>query len=298
MDNYTHRDIINWLLKAFPVAGVVGKEVNFPCPQCQHSSFYFNVRKRRGYCHRDSCHWKPSLDNLISVALFSPERNSGPVDYLEDTTEESNDPVTLPDGTKRVVDMENGIANDPASLMALYKRKLTISDIVRFKLRSDYRRIYVPVYENGVLVQYVSRFINRGNPPEKFFDVNIKPKYLYHPRSHINNYFLGWDECKYWEKLTLVENTFVSIWLRNVLNCTTNFGSNLSDRQVQKIVKSKVKSVVLLWDWGAEESSERALKKLRRAGVPTQLVILSEAKPQPDDHCLEYLVERINEIRP
>ena len=81
-----------------------------------------------------------------------------------------------------------------------------------------------------------------------------------------------------WDKLVLVENTFVSMWLRD-LNCTTNFGSHLSDVHVDKLVRSKVKHVTFLWDEGA--NAQKAQRKLKEAGVPSTVIFI---KGQPDDH--------------
>lgn len=116
-----------------------------------------------------------------------------------------------------------------------------------------------------------------------------KLRYKYAPGVKTNNYIFGWDECTLWPELTLVENTFNSIWLRNHINCSTNFGSHLSDRQIELIASSKaIKTVLLLWDEGAEISAQKAVKRLRNAGIAS---CLARIKGQPDNHSLETLVE-------
>ena len=139
-------------------------------------------------------------------------------------------------------------------------------------------RVYVPVYYKEKLVSYVGRDI-----------LGLTPyRYKYPKGSKISEHFLGWDEAKLWNKLTLVENTFVSIWLRNYLNCTTNFGSHLSEKQIEKIKKMKhLESVAIMWDKGAEERAENACLKLACLGIPAAYARL---KGQPDDYTLEEII--------
>lgn len=129
--------------------------------------------------------------------------------------------------------------------------------------------------EEGRVVQYVGRLVEGDG---------LRYKYA---RKHVQKYIFGWSESKLWNTLCLVENTFNSIWLRESLNCTTNFGSNLSPRQINMIKSSHAKSVVLLWDEGTGAACRKAVKALRKVGVPAAFVSMNG---QPDDHPLSNLV--------
>ena len=94
----------------------------------------------------------------------------------------------------------------------------------------------------------------------------------------------------------LVENTFVSMWLRD-LHCTTNFGSFLSDTHVDKIVHSNVKHVTFLWDGpdvngkGAADP-QKAQRKLKKVGVPSNIIYI---EGQPDDYNKTKIEELLND---
>jgi hypothetical protein len=109
---------------------------------------------------------------------------------------------------------------------------------------------------------------------------------LYKKGAKTGLYILGWEECELWERLSLIENTFVSLAFRQDLASTTVFGSNLSDTQADMIAKSKVKEVAILWDEGAEKKAEKAVKKLHSRGVKAAYWIILR---QPDDYPRELL---------
>jgi hypothetical protein len=118
-------------------------------------------------------------------------------------------------------------------------------------------------------------------------------KYLYHAGAKTGIYILGWDECELWGRLSLIENTFVSLSLRQSIQATTVFGSNVSDTQADMIARSKIKEVAILWDEGAEKKAEKAVKKLHSRGVRASYWII---KGQPDDHPVETVKEWANAV--
>lgn len=269
--------IEDWLIKAFEVKNIKNNEANFPCPKCSHESFYFNINKKIGFCHRASCHSKITLKQLISHVGYPPE--SSPYGPRIVQNGRSTSDLTLPSCALKIT--------DPETIEALGKRGVSKADIGRFDIRASKSYIYVPVFFEGKLVQFVSRRINRIGK-DWFKDI---PKgvlrYKYAKAEKISNFIFGWGECKFWEQLVLVENTFVSIWLRD-LGVTTNFGSNLSDKQIDLIVHSNIKQVIFLWDEGAD--SQKAIKKLKAVGVPSKAINI---KGQPDDYTKEQINEQL-----
>lgn len=266
----------NWLKKNFSISNISGSEYHFDCPICEHPNFYFNIKKKRGYCHRASCHFKPNLDTLIEMVGYAPDEEAWQP-YSEVEVDRPQKDVTLPrDATP--------IEKDPEAIMALRKRHISTDLAVTYNLHTTASKIIIPVYYNYKLVQYVGRNINRGWPADsdKFWsDVGIR--YTYASGAKITDFLFDFhnndDQC-----LTLVENTFNSIWLRWCYNTVSTFGSHLSAKQIQLIVESKwIKSVVILWDEGADTDS--ALFALNGMGIRASAVRI---KGQPDDH--EYSI--------
>jgi hypothetical protein len=161
--------------------------------------------------------------------------------------------------------------------------------IQKFQLHQDDERLYVPVYSEGMLVQYNSRKVAKEKDPIDWFKAGPKP-YKYASGHPITHYFLGWDECRMWDSLVLVENTFVSMWLRD-LHCTATFGSHLSDVHIDKILHSRVKFVTFLWDEGTAFASQKAQRKLKELGIQSNIIAIHG---QPDDHDKQLLEKHIN----
>jgi len=139
------------------------------------------------------------------------------------------------------------------------------------------------VYGEGVLRTFVSRAVWWFKGKSDYI------RYEYPKDTHVTDYLFGWEECRQWSDLTLVENTFNAIWLRDALHCTTNFGSSLSATQVALICASKVRKVTFIWDFGTRGAVQGASQKLESRGIETRVVTLSKDKPQPDDYTLEEL---------
>jgi hypothetical protein len=275
---YSKADIAQWLLGAFAVNKKNGDELQFDCPECDHPQFYFNVSKGVGYCHRASCRITINMDEMIDRVGYVPDL-AGYVPALDNINAVVSLPVTLPKDAKQIEYLD--LAVD-----ALAFRGVGWDHIQQFKIHQDDKRLYVPVYEDGELRQYNSRRVDKSKAPLDWFDAGPKP-YRYASGHPITHYFLGWEECKLWEDLVLVENTFVSMWLRH-LHATATFGSHLSDEHIYKIQHSKIKRVTFLWDEGTGVASEKAVRKLRDLGIACKVI---EIKGQPDDYTLDEIQE-------
>jgi hypothetical protein len=143
--------------------------------------------------------------------------------------------------------------------------------------------IFIPVFSGQKLVNIVQRRISRGS--ENIFNVPHKQRYLYIEGVSTTNFLYSWNDRQSFTTVTFVENTFNAIAMHrgfDMLNVSTNFGSYLSDRQVELIKKSQVKQVLFLWDEGAPAT--KAIEKLRKIGVRAESFSL--AKGQPDDYNL------------
>ena len=284
MSQYSRNDIAQWLKGAFAVNRKNGYELQFDCPVCDHGSCYFNVDKQIGFCHHDTCHTTFTVEDLIGHIGYPPEL-AGYTPALDSMLkDQTSSSVLLPKSAKLIEQYDQAVD-------ALAFRGVGWDHIVQFKIHQDDKRLYVPVYEGGELRQYNSRRVDKRNQSCDWFKAGEKP-YRYASGHPITNYFLGWDECKYWDHIVLVENTFVSMWLRD-LKATATFGSHLSDTHIDKLVHSKVKHVTFLWDGGTGYASEKAAKKLKARGIPSKVVSLP-GKKQPDDYPEPDIEDMIN----
>ena len=278
--DYTESDIAQWILRAFAVQKRHGAEMQFACPVCDHPSFYWNSKKGVGYCHRASCRQTIGMDEMIRKVGYGPEHTGYSV-KVQPTR--AAPPLELPMGVVPIGQSDDAVE-------ALATRGVTWPLIQQFRICQDDKRLYVPIYEAGTLVQYNSRKVDKSKPPAQWFQAGPKP-YQYALGHHVTHYFLGWDECKMWDRITLVENTFVSMWLRSSLYATATFGSHLSDVHIGKLMHSNIKHVTFLWDEHTERASQKAQRNLKALGIPSTVVNI---KGQPDDHTLEELKELVN----
>jgi len=158
------------------------------------------------------------------------------------------------------------------------ERGVSIDNQFSFGLTSTEDRVYIPVYEEGKLVNYVGRLF-------WWLPFTSPQRYTYAKGVSTSDYFFNWDSASKWSELSLVENSFNAIWLHK-FQCTTNFGSHLSQTQIDKILNSNIESIVLLFDEGADKSAEKAVNRLKEKGIPAVYV---KIKGQPDNHPEEYI---------
>ena len=269
-------NIIAWFHRAgWGVNAVEHDEIQTNCPKCGYGNFYFNLNKLVGYCHKARCeyhHTPPTLEDMEELAGFGPNDFGGYRVGVDDDYPPRNEPTIDMPGDLVIQHIDGQLQTRyPDVVEYLKKRHLTTHDIVRFKLTYDGTRVYVPVYQGENIINYVGRDLTNKE----------KKKYLYYPGAKTSEWIFGWDECKDWERLTLVENTFVSISFRNRIQCSTNFGSSLSDAQVTMISKSNVMTVAILWDENTHRAANKAVRKLYDHGVRACYALIPG---QPDDH--------------
>ncbi len=256
-------------------------EAQFKCPRCSHKGFYFNVRKGLGHCKRASCHWSPSLKELISYVGSS---TSVELDKSEAPKKEKVK-VTLPSDAVPLLSRNlssHCLRCETASMHLETDRKISRQKQFQYNIHETENRLYVPVYFDSDLVNYVGR--------EKWwYLVQSGQRYKYHPGVVTSDFILNWDQLKFIKQLTLVENTFNAIWLQE-LGVSTNFGSSLSENQITMIINSSVKTVALLWDQGADESAEKAVNRLKNAGVRSVFIKINGQPDQHTEDCIKNMI--------
>jgi hypothetical protein len=280
-NEYTPKAIRDWFHRSLGVnATPSANEICTYCPECGGDVFYFNVKKQVGICHKASCDYRPTLTMLIELVGFAPDEAG----YFDQAEEAKQVTVTLPGHPIALLQMDKLMTSNQDALDYLRGRFIPDEVTVNWGLTSDGERIYVPVYdESGALVNFNSRLMPGF----------LGPKYLYCRGAKTGKYLLGWSESRLWDTLCLVENTFVSLRYRNQHHCSTTFGSNVSDAQVQLIAESNVRQVAILWDEGAEKKAHKAVAKLRAKGVKAAYW---KIKGQPDDHSDEFVSQAVDQV--
>ncbi len=261
-------------------------EFHFSCPKCGHSQFYFNCRKGLGNCKRASCHWSPNLKEMMN---FVGSSSSVELETRIEVKEKIK--VDLPtDATPLLSRDLTPHCNRCATAIEHIEvdRFISKQKQYQYNLHEIENRIIIPVYYKNNLVNYVGR--------EKWWNlVQSNIRYKYCPGVNTSDFIFNWDQLSFIKQLTLVENTFNAIWLQE-LGVSTNFGSSLSEKQATMIGDSNIKSVVLMWDEGANISAEKAVNKLKNLGVKAVFI---KILGQPDKHsydCIKNMIRLAHEL--
>ena len=278
--------LLDWLKAAFSVQYQKKNEVNFPCPYCGHNAFYFNFRKKIGYCHRASCGRKPTLKDLIQIKGYGP--TDWPAYWDPDPI------IKITEKNIELPGVDLYTSRDNWAIDALRYRGISDRDICKWKITTTNTRIYIPIIQDYKIVQYVGRMIDRQKHPKDGFNTIIQPKYKYAEGNSISNFIFGWgEEMKNWKYLVLVENTFNAIAWRDKFNCSTNFGSNLSDAQIKLIYNSFIQKVILAWDDDAKTKVWNVAQKLSTHGIVAVIIEYTQSN-QPDQVNFKLLEAAIN----
>ena len=266
-----------WLDSNYGVTGKTGDELQFPCPDCGHEAFSFNLKLKIGHCFRASCGFSPSLKtlNVRARTKIGMTVNTEVAHYKKPIPK-----LEIPEGAKPLIELINGqyMTKYARASEEVVKRGVSYHNQYRFKLQFDGQRVYIPVYSNGELLNFVGR-------AAWWKELDI-PRYKYAIGASTRSTLFNWDEMKLKEHIVLVENTFNGIWLMDEFNGTSNFGSDLSKEQIELIFLSDVKRVVIMWDEGAEKLARRAVERLRRKQVQAVALII---RGQPDNHTVADL---------
>lgn len=291
----TKLSILDWIHRNFAVDRYNESrgEVQFKCPKCGHPRFYFNLNKKVGFCHKARCHFKPSLDELTKFRGSEPSEyliNSRPSNPRPAITKTFSSPAdylhrnTIPLISKVDGKLSIEVEEDVEKVL---ERNLTLEQIYSYKIRSSSTRIFIPVYEDGVIKNYVSR--------KKWWFDHPGPKYLYHPGGSIGAHLFAWDEAKHFSYITLVENTFNSIWLRPHINAVATFSANITHNQAELIRKSKCRKVIMLWDEGTLGRSLPLSSHIRNAmGINCSILRITG---EPEDYGVSFLREIVSMAR-
>ena len=283
-------NVAEWITQNFSVQGIKGSEYRIQCPSCNKDKLYFNVQKRVGFCQYAGCRFHTEPVFIRTLREFSVNTLSWPTNDDQegigtfgpgDPKAARTEPLPMPDQTQPLVEMVGGEIRSsfPIASLEVSKRGVNLEDQFRFDIHVGRGRIWIPIFANGELVQYLGRSV-------WWIPNTQKQKYMYADGPKVGNYLFNYGEIRSEPYITLVENTFNAIWLREAINATSIFGSNLTNEQVSLIVKSKAQAVLVLFDEDAIVKAAQAVTKLGEAGIPAKIVDITR---QPDDHTFQIL---------
>lgn len=282
-----------WLSRHFQLQSLIHGEALLTCPRCNRPKLYFNVNKKVGYCHYDKCPWHVMpvfLADLVQVVGYGPSNDAGWTDLSDEAPDPTPAEIVLPEAAQPLCYMEEGtiLTHYPAASEAVSGRGVAPEDQLRFNLHFDGLYVYIPVYMDDKIVSYI------GRKAWWFETSDSIPRYNNASGSLTNAQIFNWNEARHWNTLTLVENTFVAIWLRKRTGSSSTFGAHLSWEQAHLISQGAFESVAFLWDEGSEDAAYKAMQMLKNDfGIPAAIGLI---KGQPDDHELEWIAGAVEEI--
>jgi len=290
--------ILNWLQTYFRLIAFRGDEALISCPACSKDKLYFNVIKKIGTCHYAGCrfHSEPvTIKKLTNICGFAPDES---VNFSIPITSVSAIPlpVNMPKEAYPLITRSNGqlFTCYPRVVSEIQQRMITVEKMFRYNFHFDGLRVYIPIYYEGQMVQWVGR--------AAWWFAHEEKKYQYATGAPVTNYLFNWDINKYATRLSLVENTFVAIALDAVSKeisgkqygwCSA-FGSNLSSHQCSLIGRSNADTVLVVFDSDAQDKATKGVQKLRGLGI--RAGVLSLYLKQPDDYSLGVLARATHEI--
>lgn len=273
----TREEILDKLIASYEVISVSGDEVLMDCYSCGKPKLYFNIVKGVGHCKIDVCGVTPTLRNLLGSPAATP------IHFLHGEQLKIK-PVEVP-GYKVVTKnpIKGWTVHNKRALQYLQSRRIEIQKIHEYHIRTDDIRVYLPIYWDGIVRQYVGRLLPGNFSKLRYKYAKAKFNEIIFPEPNNINTLGG--------QLTLIENSFVTLSLLPVLNIATTFGSNITNAQLKTLSALKLRLITLLWDEGAQIKAALAVKKLHQLGIPANYILI---RGQPDNYTLFQLNELIN----
>jgi len=144
-------------------------------------------------------------------------------------------------------------------------------------------RMIIPVYFNHQLVSYQAADLTR----------RAQVKYKTAP-GEINNFLYRWDLIDWSKRYIVLVEGVLDAW-RFGDNALCTFGTHLTDRQKNLIIKSKIKKVYLSWDGDAWEKSLKHAEELNTF-IPEVAVVQYPPEHDPDSYGRVYGVDALRKL--
>lgn len=257
-----------------------GRESKWLCPFCEGKGFgidkrghlYINTVTGNFLCHR--CNTKGQKAYLERYLGLPPSLDL-PIKKQESITEAPISAVDLL--LFELIDKITPISQQAYDY--LIKRGLTEEQIIGYKfveISTIKDRVCLPIIQQEKLIAFQCRTYTKD-----------EPKYLFQPRHiKINDIFFHWDIAQYYSKVYLVEGIFDAISLG--FNALAMFGHYLSNKQLELLIDSKIKEIIIMLDRDTETDSIKIANRLNnyfdKVGYMTWQNIPSEFKDIDEIH--------------
>jgi len=192
--------------------------------------------------------------------------------YRNNSTEISKkeEQIQLPEDFKPLW-LKNNTPDYRNAIYYLQKRKITIFDIIRYRIgyadNGPYSgKIIIPSYdENGQLNYFVSRAFYENDPYK-------------HKNPKVSKDIIGFDMLINWnEPITLCEGAFDAITIKR--NAIPLFGKQINPKLRIKIIEEGIKQIYICLDQDAIQNAKQISKMFMDEGIEVHLVKLDKEDP-------------------
>ena len=206
--------------------------------------------------------------------------------YRNNSTEISKkeEQIQLPEDFKPLW-LKNNTPDYRNAIYYLQKRKITIFDIIRYRIgyadNGPYSgKIIIPSYdENGQLNYFVSRAFYENDPYK-------------HKNPKVSKDIIGFDMLINWnEPITLCEGAFDAITIKR--NAIPLFGKTIHSALQKKIIEEGVKEINICLDNDAIVNARNIAKTFMGEGIKVHLVKLD--KQDPNELGYKKITEKIQD---
>jgi hypothetical protein len=194
------------------------------------------------------------------------------------------------------------VPHDPDCDEFMVKRGISLADVIQFRLvyctAGRYRgRVVFPVIERGNLVYFQARAIwGKEAYSGEVFRKAINPHKDENCQTTSSDVLLNLDIARLHERVAIVEGPIDCVHAGHSAVCT--FGTEISDRQIQKLLRAGVRKVDFMWDGpspteprGAWDKMDAAAPRLAAVFEEVRMVYLPAGDPGDMDR-LEIMKHR------
>jgi DNA primase len=280
-------------------------EVSGECPWCHHHRTSFYVKVGVGvfkchYCHESGwaialiqkvarCTINEAIDRIMAQrsSIYEDDEYTVVEQEAEDAAIELPDVIELPEGFHLLADSHGETARRYWEYALTRMTGAQIREYqVGFVATGFYRkRIIVPVYYLGQLVNWVARSISDTEPK----------KVLTPPKNEQYSYLFNLEKVWGHERAVITEGVFDCLAMEDI--AVASFGKKVTDTQVNALLNAGVRELVLCWDADAKQEIWDDYWRLRVQFNSITVVELPEGE-DPASLGRERMVQFLKEAHP
>lgn len=265
------------------------KSKKLPCPWCNRSDKFalkFDSKQGGGFnCFHGGCGKKGSIYSLLKEIgrqdLIGEKQYSTKLDVKlpelpqnNPVDEEKNYKSTLPIGFKEFTQIDDYLLNRGYSK---HHQEIFKAGYSNISLKHQGYIIF-QLFQKGELVGYIARSKKSKKWHEenlrqaKLGETELKLRYENESEADFSKIIGGYDDIGNATTLILVEGLFdkvgvdnkLSLFKQGKIRCCFEFGVNLSDYQINLLRETKIKRVILLYDYNTLKHLKKSSMKLSR----------------------------------